>query len=257
MGLIKRVLIYPKLKHDFLEKRKKHFQWLFENTDKVCLLSPNHIPEIQKLRIDYEDKILCIGNPNSFQTTALPSDKKKIVLFVGRLDPQEKHPDRLLAIWKKIYKEVPDWNLIFVGDGPDRQRLERMASRLERVTFTGYTDPVPYYKEASILCLTSSFEGFGMVITEAMQFGVVPMVFNSFPTASELIDDGKTGILVPPFNRNKFASKLKYLIANEKLRQDMSQAAFEKVKNYSIESITNQWENLFNNLLTLCKKTPN
>lgn len=62
---------------------------------------------------------------------------------------------------------------------------------MERVVFTGWQDPESFYRDASILCLTSDFEGWGMVLTEAMTFGAVPVAFNSYAAITDIIDDGK------------------------------------------------------------------
>ena len=80
-----------------------------------------------------------------------------------------KRPDRLLQVWEKAYHQLPDWELKFVGDGPFRKNLEILAQKLAlpRITFEGYKeDATPYMDKAAILCLTSTFEGWPLVITE-------------------------------------------------------------------------------------------
>ena len=66
---------------------------------------------------------------------------------------------------------MPEWNLKIIGDGPDKKKLEYMSRRLDRISFLGFQNPEPYYREASILCMTSNHEGFGMVLIESRTQG--------------------------------------------------------------------------------------
>ena len=167
---------------------------------------------------------------------------------MGRIEWRQKRVGRLIDIWSRIYKDFPDWELIIVGDGPIRQELEQKASRMERVVFTGWQDPEPYYRDASIICLTSDFEGWGMILTEAMTFGTVPVVFNSYAAVTDIIDDGKTGLLVPPFSRKAFARKLGALMKDERLRIEMAGNCIQSVKRFDIQNVADEWEKTFDRL---------
>ncbi|RGN76255.1 glycosyltransferase [Segatella copri] len=79
------------------------------------------------------------------------------------------------------------------------------------LTFEGFQSPIEYYKRASIICMTSSFEGFPMVLVEAMQFGCVPIAFDSFEAIRDVIIPEKTGELVKPFKIKDFVNKLSIL----------------------------------------------
>lgn len=135
-----------------------------------------------------------------------------------------------------------------MGDGPIRQVLEQKASKMERVVFTGWQDPESFYRDASILCLTSDFEGWGMVLTEAMTFGAVPVAFNSYAAITDIIDDGKTGMLVPPFSHKEFARKLGLLMKDEELRMEMSKNCVQYVKRFDIQNVADEWERTFGRL---------
>ncbi len=104
-------------------------------------------------------------------------EKKKEVLFVGRLTYADKRVDRLLRIWAEVSKQNPDWSLHIIGDGKDRPNLEKLAGELalKNITFHGYRDPAPHCESASVLCMTSTFEGWPQVLVEAMSSGVVPI----------------------------------------------------------------------------------
>lgn len=250
-GLLKlfvRLLLFPKIKQQYLSSRKAHLKYLFAQPNKVVLLSSSHIEELYKYNIEYcEDKICVIPNPCSFPIE-YNCNKKKQILYVGRLDRRQKRPDRLLKIWKKLHKKFSDWELIIVGDGKERIRLERQAKKLERITFAGFQSPEQYYSDASIFCMTSNYEGFGMVLTEAMAFGTIPFAFNSYSAVHDIIEDGKTGFLVKPFSIKEYAQKLEQLMNNEDKRIQMSNNCVESVTRFSLDNIITKWESLFNSL---------
>lgn len=247
LKLIARLLIFPKIKRDYLHSRINHFKYLFSNSDKVALLSSSHKDVLDKYGIDYEEeKISVIPNPFSFAIQSNP--KKKQLLYVGRLEQGEKRPDRLIKIWKRLYEKFPGWELIIVGDGKERSRLEQQAKGLERISFVGFQSPEQYYRDASIFCLTSNLEGFPMVLPEAMAFGTIPFAFDSFPAVHDIVKDGKTGVLVTPFSIKEYADKLAQLMDDEEIRIQMSENCMKDVTRFNIDNIVDQWIRLFNSV---------
>lgn len=245
--LVARTLLFPKIKKTYLFARKRQYDFLFPNSDKVCLLSESHIEDFEKHYHRYDkNKIVSISNPNSF----LPQkcEKKKQLLYVGRLERGQKRPDRLLKIWKRLYRRFTDWEMVIVGDGKERTQLEQQAKNLERISFVGFQSPEKYYREASILCMTSNFEGFGMVLTEAKSFGTVPFAFDSFSAVHDIIEDGKTGILISPFSIKEYADKLALLMNDEYSLNQMSENCIKDVVRFSEDNIINQWFSLFSSL---------
>lgn len=251
VGCIKffaRILLYPQIRSSYLSLRKKQYDFLFSNSDIVCLLSESHIEDFEKYYQKYDgSKIVSISNPNSF--VPQKCHKKKQLLYVGRLDGGQKRPDRLIKIWQRLYKKFPDWEMIIVGDGKERKRLDESAKKLERISFVGFQSPEQYYRDASILCLTSNFEGFGMVLTEAMAFGTVPFAFDSYSAVHDIIEDGRTGVLVTPFSIKEYADKLTLLMQDEEERDRMSENCIKDVTRFSLDNIVNKWESLFNSLV--------
>lgn len=173
--------------------------------------------------------------------------KENIVLFVGRLST-EKRLDYLFEIWKNVSIEHPKWSLFIVGDGPMRKKYEYIVNRLQltNVFIEGYHLPLEYYKRAKIFCLTSETEGFSLVLVESMCCGCVPIAFNSYACASDIIDDGKCGYLISPFNIESYTQRLSVLMDNEELRKNMVKSAREKTRQFLLERIIGKWENLFN-----------
>lgn len=99
---------------------------------------------------------------------------------------------------------MPDWSLEFVGDGFQLDDLRRLATKmnLERVTFHGFLPPQDFYKKSKIFLMTSDYEGWGLTLTEAMQYKCVPLVMSTYSSVYDIIDDGKNGFLIPPQIRN-------------------------------------------------------
>lgn len=153
--------------------------------------------------------MLSISNPVTIDGI-FSGKKEKMVLFVGRIS-QEKGVDKILEVWSGICHEekYKEWQLVIIGDGEKREQLEKYAidMKLINYSFEGFQKPDGYYDKAKIFCMASSFEGFGLVLVEAMSYGVVPMAFNSFPNCSDIIDDNKNGILITPFSINEYRKK--------------------------------------------------
>lgn len=235
--------------------KETYLQWL-EVYDKIVLLSAYAIPEFNNIvNIQNHPKVTAISNPINFYASNNDNDEKeKIVLFVGRIHRQAKRPDRLLAVWKKIYKCFPDWKLIFVGDGPMLESLKQSCQRhdLNNVEFVGLTDPNPYYEKASVLAVTSTYEGLPLAIAEAKSFGVVPIAFDSFSALSELVEDEVTGIKVRPFSINQYSQKMAKLMANEEylenIRANIKSDTQFRAK-FDMSYIISRWEALFNELM--------
>lgn len=93
--------------------------------------------------------------------------------------------------------------------------------KLKRITFYGFQNPDEFYKKSLVSCMTSNFEGFGMVLVEAMQYGCVPFAFDTFTALHDIIDDGVNGFIIPPFDEDKYAETVErfvHLPLNSKLR---------------------------------------
>lgn len=142
--------------------------------------------------------------------------------------------------------------LYIVGDGEERSRLEAMAvsMKLPRVVFTGFCDPTEYYKESSILCMTSSSEGFSMVIAEAAMYKMPTIAYNVSAGISTLIKDSETGYLINPFDEEQYITKLTNLMNEPAILAMMGEQAYEYVSaNYATDKVGAQWLNLFQSLL--------
>ena len=176
--------------------------------------------------------------------------KEKIVLYVGRLEYGLKRVDRLLHIWKDIEQKIPDWRLVVVGDGDYRRSFELLAKHLglKYVSFEGNQNPENYYKRASVICLTSSCEGFGMVLIEAMQYGCVPIAYNSYTALSDIVTDGVNGFAITPFKQDEFVKKLSLLITDANLCAEMAENAMQVPGKFDSKIVVPKWIELFGSL---------
>ena len=201
------------------------------------------------------DKLFVIPNPLSYPLF-LPKEevknKQKEVIFVGRLSEESKRVSYALKIWQIIEKNplLQEWDLKIIGDGKDEAFLFWLAKKyhLKRVSFEGRQDPMPYYKRASIMMLTSSYEGWPMVMMEAMPMGCCCISFDSFGAVFDMIDDGYNGRIVPNNNLKKYAIYLSELMLNDEKRIMMGTNAIESSKRFSIEKVGKRWHELYETL---------
>jgi glycosyltransferase involved in cell wall biosynthesis len=235
-------------------KQNIELRFIVKNTDAFVMLSEKFKPELFFLVPSlkkFDAKIFGIGNP--FQRPKLniaTLDKENIVLFVGRLNVPQKRVDLLLQIWKKLHDEIPDWKFWVLGDGQEKKKMEEFCKNheLDRVTFFGKVNPDDYYKKAKIFHMTSAYEGFGNVLVEAQSYGCVPFLFNSYSAALDIVSHKENGILVTPFNIDKYVEETVELINNPSQLNELSKNAYESVNDFSYEKTYQKWNMVFKGL---------
>ena len=248
---IKHIFKYFFLKYKFSYAIKDLIR-LYEYSDSIVFLSDAYRCEFQKLIKSYvisnEGKLIVIPNPVDLDSSH-SHEKKKEVVFVGRLEECQKRIFRILSIWEKVHLQFPDWRLNIVGDGPDKEKYQTWVDnkKIKTINFLGFQENMrPIYESSSILLLTSDYEGLPMVILEAMKYGCVPIIYNSFKAAEDLICSGKNGILIKPFNENDFVNSLISLLNNKELRLLMSENSTKSCTKFSTPVVIEQWLKLFN-----------
>lgn len=218
-------------------------------SDKYILLSSSFIPMVKKFsRISDANKYIALANPVTVPEI-IPKEiaKKKEIIYVGRIEYNQKRTYRVIDIWKELESKYQDWSLIIIGDGSDKDDLDRRIKKydLKRVLITGFINPLEYYKHASIMLMTSEYEGFPLVLTESMTYGVVPVVYNSFESVNDIIVNGQNGFLVnKPFSTEAFVQTLHILLDNESKLRLLSANAIEMSKRFGIDNIVKEWYNL-------------
>lgn len=234
----------------FYFKYHRFLKYLCTNSDVIILLSDKYKYEIQKYCGKINTRIISIPNALTLPRDNSFNKKDKEILFVGRLEWQ-KRPDLLINIWKAFSQKNPEWHLSILGDGTYKTIIEKRIQRenITNITLLGFKDPTPYYKKAYALCMTSCYESFGLVLLEAMNYGAIPIAFDTFPNLKDIITDGIDGYIIPPFNVNKYVQVLESLCANTIQSELMRKQSMKKLDFYSIENIGNQWIQLFNQIL--------
>lgn len=225
---------------------------LYRKADRYLVLSEHFKePFISFSSVAATEKLGALGNPLSFERPVVDWQRKeKRVLFVGQFVSIKGLP-RLLRIWKRIEHLVPEWRLTLVGGGPCLPEVEHLIGSLglQQVELPGFSSQVrEHYLRAQIFCLCSTFEGFPMVLPEAMSCGVVPVAFNSFAALADIITDGEDGYAVSPYDEAAFAQRLLALMQQDTLRERMAQAALSKSAAFDAETITQRWIELLESL---------
>lgn len=229
---------------------KRFYRKLYDNSHAFTLLCDAYAQEIEReLNLPAINRLFTIPNAQPPAPIEYRERKQKELLYMGRLSFEDKRVDRLLQIWHSIQNDFPDWKLRIVGEGKERNRLIALSKELQlkRIEFAGSTStPWIDYNRAAILCLTSTFEGWGLVLTEAQQAGTVPIAFGCSAGIKEILtsDSGKCGVIVDCFDLSSYASELRQLMTNDDLRQQLAIRCQEKASTYSIDAIGKKWEDL-------------
>ena len=192
--------------------------------------------------------ICVISDPLSFCPTQRSSLSIKRVIAVGRYVYQ-KGFDQLLQAWATIERQYPEWQLVVFGDGnrtPYEQQMKELGIDDNRCHLYGPTTDIQQeYVNSSIFVFSSRFEGFGMVLIEAMACGLPVVSFDCPCGPKDIVKDGEDGILVENGNIELLATSLSKMMRDEALRQAMSQAALKNVQRFRIEQIAEQWRKIF------------
>ena len=175
----------------------------------------------------------------------------KRVLSIGRY-AYDKGNDLLLQAWAIIEKQMHNWSLDVYGNGnkaPYQKQMTELGVDQQRCHLFGpVADVKTEYLSSSVFVLPSRFEGFGLVIIEAMACGVPVIAFDCENGPRAIIADGETGFLIPAFDINLLAEKVMLLMNDHELRYRMGKKAQKAASQYDIERIGHQWKRLFEEL---------
>ncbi|MBR5240989.1 MAG: glycosyltransferase [Muribaculaceae bacterium] len=239
----------------FDKKLKNSYLNTYNSVDAFGVLCDSYSQEFaEKLGIDNtSSKFVTLTNAAYPKTTNGDVNKRKEVCFVGRLSYADKRVDRLLQAWRLLQDKHKDWVLNIVGDGQEMNSLKRLADELglKRVCFKGFTTtPEIYYNSASIVCLTSTTEGWPMTLIEAQANGCATIAFDCSAGVREILSPSwENGVLIKSFDIETYADALSQLMSDDELRNKMAENGRKHVSTFSEERTAKQWMDMINNLL--------
>jgi glycosyltransferase involved in cell wall biosynthesis len=239
-------LVESREDHSFFRNVMTKIKWrlmesLAKKFSRFILLTEENKKEWTSL-----NNVEVISNPLSFYPEESSDLNSKVVICVGKISYQ-KGQDLLVKAWEKVHDKYPDWQLHLYG----KENL--MVLNTDQLTnnihyFPPAKDIEQKYLQSSIYVMSSRFEGFGMVLIEAMACGVPCVSFNCDYGPSDIIMDNVDGFIVEKENVHLLAEKINTLITDNDLRNSFGKRAKINVARYKAESIAKQWDKLFKNL---------
>lgn len=215
------------------------FFCVLSNEDRMLWESSGNYPNIH-----------VIPNMQSFTCDTPSSLKYQRVIAVGRYDAQKSF-DRLIHIWARVVPYCHGACLDIFGQGPDREIYQSMIEELRLSSSVRLMPPVKdirkEYLNSSLLCFTSTYEGFSMVLIEAMTCGL-PVISYDVPCGpKDIITDGINGFLVKDRDEETYANRIVQILNDDNLRKQMGMMAYKKAnEEYSMEKVMKKWEKLLN-----------
>ena len=226
----------------------RYFHVIEKKADTIITLTEGDHKQWNKAK-----HIQTIPNFSDMHVSQLSDCRKKRVITIGRLS-KEKGYDRLLNIWKSVVDKHPSWQLDIFGEGDMDKKLEQIikSENIENVTLCGTTNNIGKELSNSSICVaTSYYEGFSLVLLEALRHGVPCIAFDCPYGPRTIIEDGKCGYLIEEGDIPLFAEKLSAMMENETLRHQFSEASIKRSMVFDKDDIMLQWKQLFES----CKKS--
>jgi len=236
-------------------KHSKDLKRILDTYDYFIMFGPPNLKELKYFVGNYKlHKTHLIPNSILSVMPELPPKEKRI-LWLSRLSYGQKRADLILPFWKKIVNELPEWELDIVGDGDAYNDIKSQieVEGIKRVNLYGKQVPNEYYKRSPIYIMTSRNEGFPNTIIEAQSFGCVPVVYDNYPICSWVVKEGKSGILIPPFDVDQMAKEVVSLALDKSQQNKLMQAALKNANEFVIDNVGEKWISFFDNALKKLK----
>jgi glycosyltransferase involved in cell wall biosynthesis len=201
--------------------------------------------------------IRAIPNAASFIAEKYSDCSQKRVIAVGRLDYQKSF-DRLIQVWEKVHQQMPEWRLDIFGQGEWKDMLQRMIDERGLEASVNLNAPTKdigkEYSESSMIVMSSHYEGFPMVMIEAMACGLPAVCFDFKCGPRDIIIEGENGLIVPDGDIDGLAEAMVRLMRDDDLRKRMGENAKKVVEKYSEDRVMGLWVNLYEEISRLRSK---
>ena len=221
--------------------------FVYKKYNNVCVLTNADKNQYDKLKIHST----CIPNAldlSDFLQPNFNTNRNNTILGVGRLEDQKNFP-ALIKVFSRINKKYPDWKLEIYGRGNLFDYLQKQIDELgisDSAKLMGVTDNISVvFQRSGLFILTSLYEGFSMVIVEAMANGCPVISYDCPNGPSDLIENGVNGLLVENQNEEKLYEAICSVIEKPVLREIYSKEGLKSVNKYSLENVYKLWENMF------------
>jgi glycosyltransferase involved in cell wall biosynthesis len=250
-------------KHNNVNLKKHNIFILLERISiafysKVIAISESVAKSLSRYELIPARKIFVLHNGIDFQNFNIIADSKGIsnkngpvIGIVCRLEPQ-KGINYLLLAMRIILAKFPTAKLEIVGDGSLFQELKQYSKNLgisNSVKFFGkFADVISFYKRMDVFVLPSLYEGFGIVLLEAMAAGV-PVVATNVDGINEVVVDGVSGILVQPKSPEAIANAILKIIENDQLAESFKLQGYERAKSFEIKEHVHKLQKFYSMLL--------
>lgn len=169
----------------------------------------------------------------------------KIILSAGLLLPIKGY-DKAIRVAEKVLPQYPGWKWIICGEGPERERLQKMideAGISEQMLLVGNVKNMDEkYQKAAMFVMTSEMEGLPMVLLEAKSWGIPMISFDIMTGPRDVIDDEKNGYLIVDYSIEDMAFKIESLINNQELREKFSVNTQEGIEKLELSCILSRWK---------------
>lgn len=203
------------------------------------------------------NNVSVLPNPLTYKPAPKVPAKDKIILAAGRLDAwHAKGFDILIKAWSGIADSYPEWRLQIAGDstaGKGRRYLERIAAETgisDRLEFIGYqSDMLPIYQRSAIFVMASRYEGFGMVLIEAMSQGCACVSCDYKGRQREIITSDNEGIICPQEGVKSLTRAIRQLIDDNNYREIVQRNGIERSKHYELENIMGMWDDIIRKVI--------
>lgn len=234
---------YFETKNYRLFNQKKLINLIFSNSYKYIVQT---YTDYDYIKNKYNYEAIIINNPNTFKNYINKESMNYNVMCAGRFD-KIKNFDKIILAFNEAVKKIPKLKLYMLGEGKELNNCKKLVKELnieKNVEFTGTVDNIDdYYKNCSLYLMASEWEGWGMVITEAMQFGL-PIISFDIPVLKEIFKNEKYCCVVEKNNISSYANTIVKTLNRKKDYLTLSKEVLEVSKNFDIERIGKKWKDI-------------